>query len=98
MANYVQNARTPEDHEHIASLFELQAVQAESVADSYADQFTCQNSQTAQLQRRGARFPSVTAQRHCRKVLRHYANEAKKLRQLADYHRGIAENWRAHSR
>jgi hypothetical protein len=100
MTSYIQNARTPEDHEYIASIFHIAAVTAESIADSYgaANQFTCQHSQAAELQRHGVRFSGVTAQRRCRKMLHHYANEAKQLRQLAGYHRAVAESWRADSR
>jgi hypothetical protein len=95
MTNYVQSARTSEDHEHIASLFELQAVRAQSIADSYVDQFTCRHSQATALQARGVRFPGVAAQRHCLKMLRQYTNDTRHLRALADYHRRVAEQWRA---
>jgi hypothetical protein len=96
MTNYIQNARTPADHKHIASLFELQAVRAQSIADSYAaDQFTCRHSQATALQRRGERFADVRAHGHCRKMLRQYTNDARELRGLADYHRRVAEHWRA---
>jgi hypothetical protein len=100
MSSHIQNARTPEDHEYIASIFDIEAARAQSVADSdgTANQFTCQHSQAVELQRRGVRFSGVAAQRHCRKMLHHYANEATQLRQLADYHRAVAESWRAHSR
>ncbi len=98
MTNHVQNARTPDDHEHAAALFELQAVRAQSIADSYTDQFTCRHSQATALQRRGVRFPGMTAQRHCREMLRWHANEARHLRGRADYHRRVAEHWRANSR
>ena len=57
MTNYIQNARTPEDHEHIASLYDLRAFRAQSTADGYARQFECQHSQATTLQRRGVRFP-----------------------------------------
>jgi hypothetical protein len=98
ITNYIQNARTPEDHEHIASLFDAQAVRAQSIADGYADMFVCQHSQATILQKRGVRFPGVTAQRHCRRMLRHYSNQAKLQRALADHHRDVADHWRANSR
>ncbi|HJU12813.1 MAG TPA: hypothetical protein VJ728_18160 [Candidatus Binataceae bacterium] len=97
MTNYAQNARTAEDHEHIASIYDLQADNAESVADSYATQFKCQHSRAAELQSRGAQFAGVTAQRQCRKMLWQYTKQAQQLRELADYHRDVADHWRAHS-
>jgi hypothetical protein len=96
MTNYVTNARTSEDHEYIAALFELQAVNAQSIADSYTDQFNCWHSQAAALQRRGVRFPGVVGQRHCRKMLRQYDNEARQLRARAAHHRRVADRWRIH--
>jgi hypothetical protein len=98
MTNYIQNARTPEDHEHIASLFDLQAAKAQSIADGYARQFECQHSQATTLQKRGVRYPGVTAQRYCRQMLRRYTNEARHDRRQADYHRCVADHWRANSR
>jgi hypothetical protein len=98
MTNYIQNARTPEDHEHIASLFDLQAAKAQSIADGYARQFECQHSQATTLQKRGVRYPGVTAQRYCRQMLRRYTNEVRQDRGHADYHRRVAEHWRANLR
>ena len=98
MTNYIQNARTAEDHEHIAALFDLQAAAAESIADKYTDEFKCQHSRATGLQTLGVQFPSVAARSHCRKMLRHYVNEARDLRELADYHRRIADRWGANSR
>jgi hypothetical protein len=95
MSNYIQNARTPEDHEHIASLFDLQAARAQSIADGYARQFECQHLETTTLQRRGVRFPGATARRYCRQMLLRYTNEATQNRDHADYHRRVAEHWRA---
>jgi hypothetical protein len=98
MTNYIQNARTPEDHEHIASLFDLQAARAQSIADGYARQFECRHSQATTLQKRGVRFPGATAQRYCSQMLRRYTNEARQDRGHADYHRRVAEHWRANLR
>jgi hypothetical protein len=96
MTNYVTNARTAEDHEYIAALFELRAVKAQSMAESYTDRFNCWHSQATALQRRGVRFPGVVGQRHCRAMMRHYDSEARQLRARAAYHRRIADQWRAH--
>ena len=94
MADYIDNARTPEDHEYIASQFEQLAARAQSVADSYTNPFTCRHSHATALQMRGVRFPDVTAQRHCRAMMRQYTEQAQQLRELADYHQHIAEQWR----
>jgi hypothetical protein len=97
IAHYIQNARTPEDHEAIAAHFDSEAVQAMAMADQYQE-FNCHHSKATELHRTGTRFAEVTAKRHCRKMLRHYLNKAEENRALAEYHRDVANNWRSNAR
>jgi hypothetical protein len=90
IARYIQNARTPEDHEAIAAHFDSEAVQAMAMAEQYSE-FNCHHSKATELQKSGTRFAEVTAKRHCRKMLRHYLNKAEENRALADYHRDVAK-------
>jgi hypothetical protein len=76
IAHYIQNARTPEDHEAIAAHFDSVAAQAMATAEQYTE-FNCHHSKTTELQKSGTRFAEVTAKRHCRKTLRHYLNKAR---------------------
>ena len=94
IGHYIQNARTPEDHEAIAAHFDSEAVQARATAEQYKE-FNCHHSKTTELQKSGTRFAEVTAKRHCRKMLRHYLNKARENRALAEYHRDVANNWRS---
>jgi hypothetical protein len=94
IAHYIQNARTPEDHEAIAGHFDSEAAQAMATAEQYTE-FNCHHSKTTELQKSGTRFAEVTAKRHCRKMLRHYLNKARENRALAEYHRNVANNWRS---
>jgi hypothetical protein len=94
IAHYIQNARTPEDHEAIAAHFDSEAAQAMATAEQYTE-FNCHHSKTTELQKSGTRFAEVTAKRHCRKMLRHYLNKAGENRALAEYHRNVANNWRS---
>ena len=97
IAHYIQNARTPEDHEAIAAHFDSEAAQAMATAEQYTE-FNCHHSKTTELQKSGTRFAEVTAKRHCRKMLRHYLNKAEEHRVLAQYHRNIANYWRTSAR
>jgi hypothetical protein len=93
IAHYIQNARTPEDHEAIAAHFDSEAVQAMAMAEQY-NEFNCHLSKATELQKSGTRFAEVTAKRHCRKMLRHYLNKAED----AEYHRDVANHWRSSAR
>ena len=73
IAHYIQNARTPEDHEAIAAHFDSEAVQAGAMAEQYQE-INCHHSKATELQRSGTRFAEITAKRHCQKMLRHYLN------------------------
>jgi hypothetical protein len=97
IAHYIQNARTPEDHEAIAVHFDSEAAQAMATAEQYTE-FNCHHSKTTELQKSGTRFAEVTAKRHCRKMLRHYLNKAGENRALAEYHRNVANYWRSSAR
>jgi predicted aconitase len=97
MAHYIQNARTPEDHEAIAAHLDSEAAQAMAMAEQYRE-FNCHHSKATELQKSGTPFAEVTAKRHCRKMLRHYLNKAEENRALADYHRDVADNWRSSAR
>ena len=94
IAHYIQNARTPEDHEAIAAHFDSEAVRARAMADQYQE-INCHHSKATELQQSGTRFAEVTAKRHCRKMLRHYLNKAGETRALAEYHRDVANYWRS---
>src|SRR5260370_38300637 len=97
IAHYIQNARTPEDHEAIAANFDSEAAQAMAMSDQYQE-FNCHHSKATELQKSGTRFAEVTAKRHCRKMLRHYLNKARENRALAEYHRNVASYWRSSAR
>ena len=92
ITHYIQNARTPEDHEAIAVHFDSEAAQAMATAEQYTE-INCYHSTTTELQRNGTRFAEVTAKRHCRKMLRQYLNKAEENKTLAEYHRSVASNW-----
>ena len=94
IAQYINNARTPEDHEAIAAHFDSEAAQAMATAEQYTE-FNCHHSKTTELQKSGTRFAEVTAKRHCRKMLRHYLNKAGENRALAEHHRNVANYWRS---
>jgi hypothetical protein len=94
IAHYIQNARTPEDHEAIGAHFDSEAAQAMATAEQYTE-FNCHHSKTTELQKSGTRFADITAKRHCRKMLRHYLNKAEENRALAEYHRNVANYWRS---
>ena len=66
IAHYIQNARTPEDHEAIAAHFDSEAVQAMAMAEQY-NEFNCHHSKATELQKSGTRFAEVTAKRHAGK-------------------------------
>src|SRR6266436_9487700 len=68
IANYIENARTPEDHEAIAAHFDSEAVKAKATAEQY-NEFNCHHSKATELQKTGTRFADVAAKRHCRKML-----------------------------
>jgi predicted aconitase len=97
IANYIHNARTPEDHEAIAAHFDSEEVQAKAMAEQY-NEFHCHHSKATELQKTGTPFAEVTAKRHCRKILRHYLNKAEEARAIADYHRNVAKNLRSSAR
>jgi hypothetical protein len=97
IANYIQNARTPEDHEAIAAHFDSEAVQAKATAEQY-NEFNCHHSKATELQKSGARFADVAAKRHCRKMLRYYLNKADENRTLAEYHRNLRNSLRSSAR
>jgi hypothetical protein len=97
IANYIQNARTPEDHEAIAAHFNSEAVQAKAMAEQY-NECNCHHSKATELQKSGARFADVAAKRHCRKMLRYYLNKADENRTLAEYHRNLPNNLRSSAR
>jgi len=92
ITHYIQNARTPEDHQAIAAYFDSEAARATATAEQYKE-FNCHRSQSTELQRSGTQFPEVTAKQHCRKMLRHYLNKAEEDRMAAEYHRNVANNW-----
>jgi len=94
IAHYIENARTPEDHEAIAAHFDSEAVRAMAIAEQYTE-FNCHHPKTTELQKSGTRFAEVTAKRHCRKMLRHYLNKAGENRALAEYHRNVGNYWRS---
>ena len=94
IAHYIQNARTPEDHEAIAAHFDSEAVQARAMAEQYQET-NCHPSKATELQKSGARFADVAAKRHCRKMLRYYLNKADENRTFAEYHRNVANYWRS---
>ena len=52
IAHYIQNARTPEDHEAIAAHFDSEAAQAMTTAEQYTE-FNCHHSKTTELQKSG---------------------------------------------
>jgi Transposase DDE domain len=52
IAHYIQNARTPEDHEAIAGHFDSEAAQAMATAEQYTE-FNCHHSKTTELQKSG---------------------------------------------
>jgi hypothetical protein len=87
---YSQSARTLEDHQHAASLFEQRAAKAQSLADQYSDRFGCIQAKSTELQREGSRFPVTEAQRYCIKMSRHYVTIAKESRELAERHHNAA--------
>jgi hypothetical protein len=97
IANYIQNARTPEDHEAIAAHFDLEAAQQTAIAEQYAE-FNCHHSKATELQKSGTQFAEIKAKRHCRKMLRHYLNQADENRARAKYHRNVANYWRSIAR
>ena len=97
IAHYIQNARTPEDHEAIAAHFNSEAVQAKAMAEQY-NEFNCHHSKATELQKSGARFADVAAKRHCRKMLRYYLNKADENRTFAEYHRNLPNNLRSSAR
>jgi hypothetical protein len=55
IAHYIQNARTPEDHEAIAAHFDSEAAQAMATAEQYTE-FNCHHSKATELQKSGTRF------------------------------------------
>jgi hypothetical protein len=85
---HIQNARTQEDREAIAAHFDSEAAQATAIAEQYTE-FNCDHSKTTELQKSGTQFAEVIGKRHCRKLLRHYLNQAEKNRALAECHRGV---------
>ncbi|HZO80133.1 MAG TPA: hypothetical protein VFB33_00430 [Candidatus Binataceae bacterium] len=94
IANYAENAKTPEDHEAIAHHFDTQAAKARAAAASF-DLHDCEHAKSTELQRSGARFPGVAAKRSCRAQLRYYRAQERENDARANHHRRIAEAWRA---
>jgi hypothetical protein len=94
MTNYIQNVRTPEDHEALAAYFEAEATKAHSFAEGF-DIHDCEHFQTMELQKSRSTFVGVTARRHCRKLLRLYVEQEQQYRERANYHKRVAASWRA---
>jgi len=94
MANYIQNASTPEDHEAIAAHFDVEAAKAHSLVNGF-DIHDCEHFEMMELQKSGSRFAGLTARRHCRKLLRSYVEQERNYRARADYHKQVAASWRA---
>lgn len=94
MANYIQNASTPEDHEAIAAHFDVEAAKAHALVDGF-DMNDCEHFQMMELQKSRSTFVGITARRHCRKLLRSYVEQEQQHRARADYHKQVAASWRA---
>jgi hypothetical protein len=73
MANYIHNAKTPEDHEAIVAHFDVKAAETRSLVEGF-DIRDCEHSQMVELQKNRSMFVGITARGHCRELLRSYVD------------------------
>ncbi len=91
IGNYIENAKTAEDHEAIAAYYEAEAVKARKAAESYHNQYDCYVKETNERQLKGERFGEAAAKRYCRNLGRLYSQIAAESEELAKLHHKIAQ-------
>lgn len=91
IGNYIQNAKTAEDHEAIAAYYEAEAVNARKAAEGYHNQYDCYVKETSARQLKGERFAETAAKRYCRNLTRLYNQVAHESEDLAKLHHKIAQ-------
>ncbi|HZO81770.1 MAG TPA: hypothetical protein VFB33_08745 [Candidatus Binataceae bacterium] len=91
IGNYIQNAKTAEDHEAIAAYYEAEATKARKAAESYHNQYDCYVKETTERQLKGERFGETAAKRYCRNLTRLYNQIARESEDLAKLHHKIAD-------
>jgi hypothetical protein len=95
IGNYIQNAKTAEDHEAIAAYYEAEAVKARKAAESFHNQYDCYVKETHARQLKGERFGEAAAKRYCRMLSRQYNQIAQESEELAKLHHKIAQEMKS---
>ena len=84
----IANARTPEEHQRLASYYQKQAVRLTNESKQHADAATAFEGQP---QGPAAKNPSMNGTVHCEKVAREKLQEAKEAEALAQKHENMAK-------
>ncbi len=97
IAKLLEEAKTAEDHEKIAGLYDKQAAKAETDAKQYAEQMNCYNAigRTPPAKMTEGMANQIKAVRlaagWCRLQIRRYQSIAKENRDLANVQRNMAK-------